>query len=433
MFLILRRIKRKCFESGRFGNYLLYAVGEIFLVVIGILLALQIDNWNAGKQLDTSLRNYLGTIARNIEMDLVAVQAVQAQRIEVYEQSRRFQFTGERERYETDEVAHAYKAFEEARKVFNFNATTSGYESLKSSGVLDRLQGNDLEDVLFAYYDTVTEIARKEENHNTYLRQIWLEVLKQWPRDLDFWTFANPGAFPDFFDDLQPVLRQFFTRPSTTALHEHVRSVETLLLEYQRLDQLGQLLVEMTNKGEMSFNSSTRRTFENFYDPAQGRGYPDLITKGQVAWHSYYLGHTDSLLWEGRFGETVFNFRSFEPREESVHFRVFEATAWSLLFLSVNTSTESRPSLDYSMFDTLILEMKGDVGGEQVFVNLKDREDLDDGTQTNVALTLTNQWVTYKIDLAEFETADLSQLHTVLGLLFEGTAPSFSIRTARYE
>ena len=33
-------------SGGKVKNYLLYAVGEILLVVIGILFALQINNWN---------------------------------------------------------------------------------------------------------------------------------------------------------------------------------------------------------------------------------------------------------------------------------------------------------------------------------------------------------------------------------------------------
>ena len=33
-------------QNRKFGRYLLYAIGEILLVVIGILIALQVDNWN---------------------------------------------------------------------------------------------------------------------------------------------------------------------------------------------------------------------------------------------------------------------------------------------------------------------------------------------------------------------------------------------------
>lgn len=36
-------------SKSRLGKYLVYAIGEIVLVVIGILIALQINSWNAGK------------------------------------------------------------------------------------------------------------------------------------------------------------------------------------------------------------------------------------------------------------------------------------------------------------------------------------------------------------------------------------------------
>lgn len=43
MLQFLRRIRKKLIEDGKFKNYLLYAVGELFLVVLGILIALQIN------------------------------------------------------------------------------------------------------------------------------------------------------------------------------------------------------------------------------------------------------------------------------------------------------------------------------------------------------------------------------------------------------
>jgi hypothetical protein len=46
MLKFFRRIRRGLLESGKFRNYTLYAIGEIALVVVGILIALQISNWN---------------------------------------------------------------------------------------------------------------------------------------------------------------------------------------------------------------------------------------------------------------------------------------------------------------------------------------------------------------------------------------------------
>ncbi|MDX1478583.1 MAG: DUF6090 family protein [Saprospiraceae bacterium] len=46
MLPFFRRIRKSLLESGRLSKYLLYAMGEILLVVIGILIALQVNNWN---------------------------------------------------------------------------------------------------------------------------------------------------------------------------------------------------------------------------------------------------------------------------------------------------------------------------------------------------------------------------------------------------
>ena len=46
MITLFRRIRQKLIDSGSVTKYLLYAIGEILLVVIGILIALQVNNWN---------------------------------------------------------------------------------------------------------------------------------------------------------------------------------------------------------------------------------------------------------------------------------------------------------------------------------------------------------------------------------------------------
>ena len=51
MLLLFRNIRQRLLTDNKFGKYLLYAVGEILLVVIGILIALQVDNWNEKRKL----------------------------------------------------------------------------------------------------------------------------------------------------------------------------------------------------------------------------------------------------------------------------------------------------------------------------------------------------------------------------------------------
>lgn len=52
MLKLFRRIRKSLIYGGSLKKYLLYATGEIFLVVIGILIALQINNWNEERKLD---------------------------------------------------------------------------------------------------------------------------------------------------------------------------------------------------------------------------------------------------------------------------------------------------------------------------------------------------------------------------------------------
>ncbi len=67
MFRLFRAIRHGLIVRNRFTNYLLYAFGEIVLVVIGILLALQVNNWNDQRRTRELECQYLG----NIRADLV--------------------------------------------------------------------------------------------------------------------------------------------------------------------------------------------------------------------------------------------------------------------------------------------------------------------------------------------------------------------------
>lgn len=50
MIRFFRGLKSNLLKEGKLGSYLLYAFGEILLVVIGILIALQIDNLNDARR-----------------------------------------------------------------------------------------------------------------------------------------------------------------------------------------------------------------------------------------------------------------------------------------------------------------------------------------------------------------------------------------------
>ena len=59
MINFLRRIRRNMMTEKKSDLYLVYAIGEVVLVVLGILIALQIDNWNENKQIRKTEQQYL--------------------------------------------------------------------------------------------------------------------------------------------------------------------------------------------------------------------------------------------------------------------------------------------------------------------------------------------------------------------------------------
>jgi len=75
MIKFFRHIRQKLIHEGKTVNYLKYAIGEIVLVVIGILIALQIDNWNEKNIENSQELTYYASIKRQLNEDKNAITA----------------------------------------------------------------------------------------------------------------------------------------------------------------------------------------------------------------------------------------------------------------------------------------------------------------------------------------------------------------------
>lgn len=72
MYRFLRRLRQKLIEEDKIRKYTLYAIGEVVLVVIGILIALQINNWNDRKKQHQTDIEFLNNLKGEIILDTLA-------------------------------------------------------------------------------------------------------------------------------------------------------------------------------------------------------------------------------------------------------------------------------------------------------------------------------------------------------------------------
>ncbi|TYA54315.1 DUF6090 family protein [Formosa maritima] len=76
MIKFFRKIRYNLMEQNKTGKYLKYAIGEIILVVIGILIALQINNWNEERKSIRASRDYLSEIKKDLVTDTLNMNRV---------------------------------------------------------------------------------------------------------------------------------------------------------------------------------------------------------------------------------------------------------------------------------------------------------------------------------------------------------------------
>lgn len=139
MIKFFRKIRHKLISknppagrAARFSKYLIYAIGEIMLVVIGILIALQINNWNEDQKIQSEERKILLEIKNNI------VQGVSSMDLALSLDSNHLELSLlildhlKHKKNFTEELGRAFHLFPYGRL---FPLPSSGYNSLQSKGV----------------------------------------------------------------------------------------------------------------------------------------------------------------------------------------------------------------------------------------------------------------------------------------------------------
>ena len=75
MISLFRKVRQKLLQQNRVTRYLVYALGEILLVVIGILIALQVNNWNEERKSNNARLEYTHTLLVELQKDSLQLRS----------------------------------------------------------------------------------------------------------------------------------------------------------------------------------------------------------------------------------------------------------------------------------------------------------------------------------------------------------------------
>ena len=147
MIKFFRKIRQKLLAENKFNRYLIYAIGEIILVVIGILIALQINNWNEWSKDRVKEKEVLVNLAENFELNIEALESDIEQLLKFNTSSQIvLNVLGNQQPF-TESMA---KHFHLARiPKMNLSLSQSGYEQYKNIGygiIIDKPTSKEIVD-----------------------------------------------------------------------------------------------------------------------------------------------------------------------------------------------------------------------------------------------------------------------------------------------
>jgi hypothetical protein len=186
MIKFFRNIRKKLVSENRSiirnTNYFKYALGEIVLVVVGILIALQINNWNENRKEKKELREYLYKISQNVTQDIEQINRLKIRRDTVYAQANRAGQAIKKSDFSNIKVILQGSI---TFVVFYFIPNNSGFDALKNSPFLGKINNTKVDSLLTLYYSQVAITQDDEESFNNLIDEMQVQLVT----DFDFTKF----------------------------------------------------------------------------------------------------------------------------------------------------------------------------------------------------------------------------------------------------
>tara|TARA_R100001143_G_scaffold12460_1_gene13679 strand:- start:11093 stop:11806 length:714 start_codon:yes stop_codon:yes gene_type:complete len=147
MLRFFRTIRKKLIEEDNIRKYLLYSIGEIFLVVIGILIALQVNNWNEWRKDRVKEKEVLVNLAENFELNIEALESDVDSLLKFNMSSRIVLNVLDNQQPFADSLAKHFHMARIPKTIINLSQ--SGYEQYKNMGygiILDKPTSREIID-----------------------------------------------------------------------------------------------------------------------------------------------------------------------------------------------------------------------------------------------------------------------------------------------
>ena len=166
MIKFFRNIRKQLLGEGKTGNYFKYAIGEIVLVVIGILIALQINNWNEESKNRDREKTYLQNVHTEFKENKTQFENV----LNSYrEQLRIIDSLRNLGRITNQNWQSINKNISRVFRPYTFDPKNSSIETLISSGNIDLVQNDSLKKLLLSWKNQVIDYKEEEEDTHSLL------------------------------------------------------------------------------------------------------------------------------------------------------------------------------------------------------------------------------------------------------------------------
>ena len=181
MIKFFRHIRKNLMETGKKGKYIKYAIVEIILVVIGILIALQINTWNQARKDSITERAYYNRFLEDVLLDeALVINQIEQTKLRLKSAN---QLIHELQSSDSNmpKIAQALRG-SVSRGNFVLKPTQTTYEDVKSSGNVQLIKDLELKKSLENYYVSTTGIMNTINVNAARLGQ------KMFAKDEMIWT-----------------------------------------------------------------------------------------------------------------------------------------------------------------------------------------------------------------------------------------------------